>query len=86
MASVAEVRAAVDAALQQVTEGRARDVPAAGPVRVEGATGSGDDRIVEIVAAERDGRRVVVVTADRGLRARVAALGAEVRGPSAVPR
>ena len=69
-----------------VTEGRARDVPAAGAVRVEGATGSGDDRIVEIVAAERDGRRVVVVTADRGLRARVTALGAEVRGPSAVPR
>jgi hypothetical protein len=69
-----------------VTEGRARDVPAAGGVRVEGATRSGDDRIVEIVAAEGGGRRVVVVTADRGLRARVAALGAEVRGPSAVPR
>jgi hypothetical protein len=27
-----------------------------------------------------------VVTADRGLRERVTALGAEVRGPSSVPR
>jgi hypothetical protein len=70
-----------------VTEGRARDVPGAGGVRVEGTTGSGDDRIVEIVAAESGGgRRVIVVTADRGLRARVTALGAEFRGPSAVPR
>ena len=53
---------------------------------MEGAPGSGDDRIVELVAAEGADRRVVVVTADRGLRARVSALGAEVRGPSAVPR
>jgi hypothetical protein len=53
---------------------------------VEGAPGSGDDRIVELVAAEGAGRPVIVVTADRGLRDRVTALGAEVRGPSAVPR
>ncbi len=69
-----------------VTEGRARDVGRAGGVRVEAAPGSGDDRIVELVAAEGAARRVVVVTADRELRARVTALGAEVRGPSAVPR
>jgi hypothetical protein len=28
----------------------------------------------------------VVVTADRGLRDRVTSLGAEVRGPSSIPR
>jgi len=32
------------------------------------------------------GRRVVVITADRGLRDRVTAFGAEVRGPTSVPR
>ena len=69
-----------------VVEGRARDIPATEGVRVERAPGSGDDKIVELVAQEGPGRRVVVVTADRGLRARVTALGAEVRGPSAVPR
>jgi hypothetical protein len=69
-----------------VVEGRAREVPSAGGVRVVPASGSGDDTIVELVAAEVAERRVVVVTADRGLRERVTALGAEVRGPSAVPR
>jgi hypothetical protein len=69
-----------------VVEGRARDVPAVEGVRVERAPGSGDDTIVALVAAAGTGRRVVVVTADRELRDRVTALGAEVRGPSAVPR
>jgi hypothetical protein len=69
-----------------VVEGKARDIPATGGVRVERATGSGDDAIVALVAAEGTGRPVVVVTADRGLRDRVTALGAEVRGPSSVPR
>jgi hypothetical protein len=69
-----------------VVEGKARDIPATDGVRVERATGSGDDAIVALVAAEGAGRPVVVVTADRGLRARVAALGAEVRGPTSVPR
>ncbi|MEV4642577.1 hypothetical protein AB0J80_35060 [Actinoplanes sp. NPDC049548] len=69
-----------------VVEGRARDIAAAEGVRVERATGSGDDAIVAIVAAEGADRRVVVVSADRGLRARVTALGAEVRGPTSVPR
>jgi rRNA-processing protein FCF1 len=50
------------------------------------APGSGDDAIVALVAAEAPDRRVVVVTADRGLRARVTQLGAEVRGPSSIPR
>jgi len=63
-----------------VVEGRARGVQTAGAVRVVAAPGSGDDTIVELVAAARP-RHTVVVTADRGLRERVQALGAEVRGP-----
>ncbi|MET8151764.1 hypothetical protein ACIBSW_08645 [Actinoplanes sp. NPDC049668] len=69
-----------------VVEGRARDIPAVPGVRLERATGSGDDAIVELVAREGPGRRLIVVTADRGLRERVTALGAEVRGPGSVPR
>ena len=69
-----------------VVEGKARETAPGEGVRVERAPGSGDDKIVELVAAEGAGRRVVVVTADRGLRERVTALGAEVRGPSSVPR
>ena len=69
-----------------VVEGRARDIPAVEEVRVERAAGSGDDAIVAVVAAAGPDRRVVVVTADRELRARVIGLGAEVRGPSSVPR
>jgi hypothetical protein len=70
-----------------VVEGRARDIPAGdGGVRLARAAGSGDDTIVDLVGAAEPGRRVVVVTADRGLRARVVALGAEVTGPSSVRR
>jgi hypothetical protein len=47
------------------------------------AAGSGDDAIVEQVRARRaDGHDVVVVTADRGLRERVAAAGGSSVGPS----
>jgi hypothetical protein len=69
-----------------VVEGKARDIPEIDGVRLERATASGDDAIVDVVAAAPDGRRVVVVTADRELRARVTALGAEVRGPASLPR
>ncbi len=69
-----------------VVEGRARDIAETPGVRLERARGSGDDTIVAVVAAEAPHRQVVVVTADRGLRARVTALGAEVRGPTSVPR
>ena len=51
----------------------------AGEVRVVQAHGSGDDTIVA-VARELPGRRVVV-TADRELRARCTAAGAEILGP-----
>ncbi|MFJ5886129.1 NTP pyrophosphohydrolase [Kitasatospora cineracea] len=70
-----------------VVEGAARGVAGVPGVRVVSAPGSGDDRIVELVAAEAaaaPGRRLLVVTADRELRARVAALGAEPLGPRTV--
>jgi hypothetical protein len=70
-----------------VVEGKAAQTPQDGSdVRVERAPGSGDDKIVDLVRVAAPDRRVVVVTADRGLRDRVTQLGAEVRGPSSVPR
>ncbi|WFB06934.1 NTP pyrophosphohydrolase [Streptomyces sp. LX-29] len=67
-----------------VVEGAARDVEPVPEVRVVAAPGSGDDRMVELVAAREPGRDCLVVTADRELRERVAALGAEVAGPRTV--
>jgi hypothetical protein len=69
-----------------VVEGKAKDIPETPGVRVERAPGSGDDTIVDVVRDAGTGRRVVVVTADRGLRERVTALGADVLGPSSIPR
>ncbi|GAB3842170.1 hypothetical protein GCM10029963_14770 [Micromonospora andamanensis] len=63
-----------------VVEGAARDVPGVDGVRVVSADGSGDDAVVDLVAAAGQRRRVVV-TADRELRQRVTAHGAEVYGP-----
>ena len=65
-----------------VTEGAARFVTGVPRVEVVSAAGSGDDTIVDLVAARSDGTRpVVVVTADRELRRRVQASGAAVLGP-----
>ncbi|MCX5192797.1 NTP pyrophosphohydrolase [Streptomyces sp. NBC_00249] len=66
-----------------VVEGAARGVESVPGVRVDPAPGSGDDRIVELVAA-LEGRPCVVVTADRELRARVRAYGAGCAGPRTV--
>ncbi|MFI7504491.1 NTP pyrophosphohydrolase [Streptomyces sp. NPDC049687] len=66
-----------------VVEGAARGVEPVPGVRVESAPGSGDDRIVDLVA-RADGRPRLVVTADRELRRRVTELGAEVTGPRTV--
>ncbi|MFE1802740.1 MULTISPECIES: NTP pyrophosphohydrolase [unclassified Streptomyces] len=66
-----------------VVEGGARGVTSVPGVRVESAPGSGDDRIVELVAEHPDRARLVV-TADRELRRRVTELGAEVTGPRTV--
>ena len=68
-----------------VVEGAARGVQAGPGVRVHSARGSGDDAIVELVRAAEAGR-CLVVTADRALRERVAALGASVAGPRTVRR
>ena len=85
-ALVARVRATVaagrlDAPVTVVLEGQARDgadEEDLGGVRVVHATGEGDDTIAR-VAAERT--QVTVVTADRGLAARVRGTGAMVVGP-----
>lgn len=68
-----------------VVEGAARDVESVPGVRVEAAAGSGDDRVVELVAGSPHRPRLVI-TADRELRRRVTELGAEVTGPRAVLR
>jgi hypothetical protein len=69
-----------------VVAGRAGGDPPGAAVDVVSASGPGDDEIVR-VAGDRvaSGRRVIVVTADRELRQRVAAVGAEVDGPSMLP-
>ncbi|MCA2205852.1 NYN domain-containing protein [Nocardia rosealba] len=54
---------------------------ASAPLKVVLAEGSGDDAIVDVVATA-DYDTIIVVTADRELRARVAAHGAEAVGPS----
>nr|WP_217507995.1 NUDIX hydrolase [Curtobacterium albidum] len=67
-----------------VLEGAARGADDVGAdVAVVRAEGSGDDAVVAATAAAVDAgdAPVVVVTADRELRERVGALGAEVRGP-----
>ena len=84
-AEAAAGRTAVPVVL--VLEGAARrGVPEGdhGGVRVVHAAGEGDDRVVEVAREARDEdptRPVVVVTADRGLRARLAAVGAAAVGP-----
>lgn len=67
-----------------VVEGEARGISSAEPVRVVSAPGVGDDTIVDLVTREAADRRCLVVTADRALRIRVQAVGAEVCGPRAV--
>lgn len=66
-----------------VVEGQARGADSSPTVEVVNAPGSGDDQIVELVAANSD-RPCAVVTADRELRTRVTALGAQVLGPRSV--
>jgi hypothetical protein len=64
-----------------VLEGRARDVPAPPGVRVERAPGSGDDVLAACAARLAEaGTPLLVVTADRGLRARLPS-GTAVAGP-----
>jgi rRNA-processing protein FCF1 len=65
-----------------VLEGRARDGVKAGVVdgvTVLHAAGSGDDMLIDLTSDASDS--VMLVTADRELRLRAEALGAEVVGP-----
>jgi hypothetical protein len=86
---VGRVRAAVgsgriDQPVVVVLEGKSRQgVPngLADGVTVIHAQGSGDDALVDVVAGASD-EVVTLVTADRELRRRAEALGAEVVGPS----
>ncbi|MEV0613630.1 NUDIX domain-containing protein [Nonomuraea sp. NPDC050404] len=64
-----------------VVEGAARSAPPVPGIQVVAAIGSGDDAIVEVVRQAKPWERVVVVTADRALKERVGALGAETMGP-----
>jgi DNA-directed RNA polymerase subunit H (RpoH/RPB5) len=66
--------------LEGATKAAAPRIENNSPVRVVLAAGSGDDAIVTLVR-ELPGRRAVV-TADRELRRRCEAAGAEVFGPS----
>jgi hypothetical protein len=66
-----------------VLEGKAREgvqPGLAGGVTVHHAVGSGDDALID-VARRASGQRVTLVTADRDLRRRAEALGADVVGP-----
>lgn len=68
-----------------VLEGKARAGVESGAVQgvtVVHADGSGDDALVDVVRSAGEEGAVVLVTADRELRQRVVALGAEVVGPS----
>ena len=67
-----------------VLEGKARH--GAGPGEVDRVTvvhapGSGDDMLVSAIADARDDDEVTLVTADRALSRRAAALGAAVASP-----
>lgn len=69
------------APITAVVEGAAREVAdASDGVTVVRAPGAGDDEIVARTAALPRPEEAVVVTSDRGLRARVEALGATVHG------
>jgi predicted RNA-binding protein with PIN domain len=82
---ISDISGPIELAL--VVEGKARDIPqTTNGVRVERAPASGDDKITDLVRDAAPTRRVVVITADRALRDRIQALGAEYRGPTAVPR
>lgn len=75
----------IDQPVVVVLEGKSRQgVPSglADGVTVIHAEGSGDDALVDVVARGVSGEAVTLVTADRELRRRAEALGAEVVGPS----
>lgn len=71
--------------LTVVVEGAARavlDGEVPGPAEVVAAPGAGDDTLVEVAAEAAKRATTVVITADRGLRARLDQVGALAVGPS----
>lgn len=64
-----------------VAEGAAKSLAAVDGLRVVAAPGSGDDAIVDLVAAAGPDTSHLVVTADRALRDRCQDVGAAVTGP-----
>jgi hypothetical protein len=62
--------------------GRARDLPAHPRLQVVRAPADGDAAVVELARGLAGAGEVLVVTADRELRARVRAAGAGVIGPA----
>ncbi|MBC7305290.1 MAG: NYN domain-containing protein [Nocardia sp.] len=86
LADVARLTAGLpaDTEITVVLEGAAKvaaDVPSPARMNVVLAERSGDDKIVEVVAEAGSREQITVVTADRELRTRVAAHGAETVGP-----
>jgi hypothetical protein len=87
-AFVDQVRAAADSGrvvppVVVVLEGKSREgveVGVADGVAVLHASGSGDDMMIDVIA-NATGQPVTLVTADRELRRRAEALGADVVGP-----
>jgi hypothetical protein len=88
---VEQVRAAVDSGrlarpVIVVLEGQARGGVLAGTadgVTVLHAAGSGDDMLIDVASHASD-QEVTLVTADRDLRRRAEALGADVVGPGSL--
>jgi rRNA-processing protein FCF1 len=73
----------LDQPVTVVLEGRGREGASAGVadgVRVLHARGVGDDTLVDVIADTRD-EPITLVTADRELRRRAEALGADTVGP-----
>ena len=85
---VVQVRAAMGSgrlagSVVVVLEGKARGGVEAGVldgVKVLHAAGSGDDMLIEVISESSE--QVTLVTADRELRQRAEALGADVVGPA----
>ena len=73
--------AALLAGLPRTVPGFAIDRMCAGAMTAVTTTASGDDAIVDVVRLAKPWERVLVVTADRGLKERVHELGAETVGP-----
>jgi predicted ribonuclease YlaK len=76
----------IDGPVVVVLEGKAREGVESGVtdgVAVLHAGGSGDDKLVDVIADAADSDHVVtLVSADQELRGRAEALGADVVGPS----